>query len=267
MTKKIPIDIVQFNKRAWNNEVRQGNPWTIPVSEETLLQARRGVWSIVLTPTKPVPEAWFGDVRGKDILCLASGGGQQGPVLAAAGARVTVFDNSPAQLQRDRDLSDTYHLEITAVEGDMADLSAFGDASFDIIVHPVSNVFCSDILPVWREAHRVLRPGGRMMAGFCNPLLYLFDAEQEDRGVLQVRHKIPYSDIDSITPEERLRIYGGEAPLEFGHSLEDQIGGQIAAGFSITGFYEDSFGGEKLLDAYIYVFMATLAEKPSRDKC
>ena len=267
MTKDTPIDIVQFNKRAWDNEVRQGNPWTVPVSEETLAQARRGQWSIVLTPTKPVPENWFGGVRDKDILCLASGGGQQGPVLAAAGARVTVFDNSPAQLQRDRDLSDAYHLEITAVEGDMADLSVFADASFDIVVHPVSNVFCSNILPVWREAHRVLRPGGRMMSGFCNPLLYLFDAEQEEKGMLQVRHKIPYSDLDSITPEERLRLYGGEAPLEFGHSLDDQIGGPIAAGFAISGFYEDTFGGEKLLDAYIPVFMATLAVKDPCINC
>jgi len=262
MTKQTPLDVVQYNKEAWNKEVEQGNTWTIPVDEETIEKARQGDWDIVLTPTKAVPKEWFDGVKGKDILCMASGGGQQGPLLAAAGGRVTVFDNSPAQLQRDRDASDAHGLDIVTVEGDMANLSAFVDNAFDLIVHPVSNLFCSDIKPVWQEAHRVLRPGGRMLSGFCNPLLYIFDAEKEEQqNILEVRHSIPYSDIGSITEEERLRIYGGEAPLEFGHSLEDQIGGQCVAGFKIAGFYEDTFGGEKLLDKYISVFMATLAVK------
>jgi hypothetical protein len=56
---------------------------------------------------------------------------------------------------------------------------------------------------------------------------------------LRVEYQLPYADPTSLS-EERLRrqIEGGE-PLEFGHTLEDQTGGQIAAGFVITGFYED----------------------------
>ena len=58
----------------------------------------------------------------------------------------------------------------------------------------------------------------------------------------------------------RRRFERGE-PLEFGHTLEDQIGGQIAVGFVITGFYEDSYGEEEddLLGKYTSTFIATRA--------
>ena len=67
---------------------------------EAIEEARQGRWEIVLTPTKPVPRDWL-EVEGRHVLCLASGGGQQAPILAAAGATVTVLDNSPKQLERD----------------------------------------------------------------------------------------------------------------------------------------------------------------------
>ena len=94
----IPEDILLYNRRTWDRQVERGNPWTVPVSSEAVARARNGDWWIVLTPTKPVPSDWFPPLVGLDVLCLASGGGQQGPILAAAGANVTVFDNSPARL-------------------------------------------------------------------------------------------------------------------------------------------------------------------------
>ena len=160
--------IVEYNRTAWNREVEIGNIWTVPVGSEVVEAARRGEWQIVLTPTKPVPADWYPQpLQGKEVLCLASGGGQQGPILAAAGARVTVFDNSDRQLASDRMVAERDGLEIHTVQGDMADLSAFADESFDLIVHPVSNTFAPDILPVWREAYRVLRHGGILIAGIC----------------------------------------------------------------------------------------------------
>src|SRR3954471_9407372 len=95
-------DILDYNRRAWDRQVERGNRWTVPVGLEEVARARRGEWRIVLTPTKAVPPGWFPPLSGLDVLCLASGGGQQGPVLAAAGADVTVFDNSPGQLAQDR---------------------------------------------------------------------------------------------------------------------------------------------------------------------
>jgi Methylase involved in ubiquinone/menaquinone biosynthesis len=258
------MDIVSHNREAWESEVAQGNTWTIPVDHATVEAARRGDWSIYLTPSISVPRAWFGKLPGARVLCLASGGGQQGPILAAAGAIVTVFDNCPAQLGQDRLVAEREKLEIATVQGDMRDLSTFADASFDLIVHPVSNCFVDDIAPVWRECARVLVSGGRLLVGFCNPLNYIFDPEAWDRGKLEVRYSIPYSDLEQRPVEELERIRREKRPLEFGHSLDAQIGGQIAAGFSIAGLYEDRRPRE-LLDERIATFIATLALKPERE--
>lgn len=256
------MDVRDYNRRAWNRQVEQGNRWTVPVGPEVTAAARRGEWQIVLTPTRPVPRDWFPALPGSDVLCLASGGGQQGPILAAAGARVTVLDNSPRQLAQDRMVAERDGLEIATVEGDMADLSAFPPASFDLIVHPVSNTFVPAVRPVWREAARVLRPGGALLAGFTNPVLYIFDWGRWEQGVLEVRHGLPYSDLENLTEEERERTRAGE-PLEWSHTLEDQIGGQLDAGLLLAGFYEDHAGEpDDLLGRYMPTFIATRAMKP-----
>lgn len=254
-------EIRQFNKKAWDHEVEIGNPWTIPVAGEEIKAARSGKFRILLTPTKPVPHSWFPNLKDCRVLCLASGGGQQGPILAAAGARVTVFDNSPKQLAKDQLVAEREKLEIRLVEGDMADLSVFNEGSFNFIVHPISNCFAPDVRPVWREAYRVLSPGGTMIAGFMNPVQYSFDYELAEQGIYQVKYSLPYSDLTSIPEEERLRLFK-DVPLEFSHTLDDQIGGQLDAGFHLTGFYEDYWEDEKIKD-YMPTFIATRALKPS----
>jgi ubiquinone/menaquinone biosynthesis C-methylase UbiE len=173
------------------------------------------------------------------VLCLASGGGQQGPVLAAAGANVTVFDNAPAQLTQDRLVAERESLPLRTVEGDAAELSMFPDQSFDLIFNPVSTVFMQDVRAVWRECARVLRSGGILMTGFMNPVHYIFDLYKMDEGILEVAHSIPYSDLTSL-PKEALEEHMARGlPVEFGHSLTDLIGGQCDAGFVITDMYED----------------------------
>jgi SAM-dependent methyltransferase len=261
------MDIVKHNREAWAAEAASGNKWTIPVDHEAIERARRGDWSLLLTPTIPVPREWYGKVELARVLCLASGGGQQGPILAAAGARVTVFDNCPEQLEKDRLVAEREDLGIGLVQGDMKDLSAFADASFDLVFHPVSNCFVDAVEPVWRECARVLAPGGRLLAGFCNPLGFIFDIKAwDERRAFVVRYRIPYSDVAQRPPEELEALLRAREPLEFGHSLDSQIGGQLAVGFALRGFYEDSGGydpadpdGGDFLDPYIKTFIATLA--------
>ena len=258
------MNIQAYNRLAWNKQVEQGNRWTIPVSSAVIDAARANRWEIFLTPSKPVPRAWFPRLEELDVLCLASGGGQQGPVLAAAGARVTVLDNSPRQLEQDRQVAEQEGLSIRTVEGDMANLEAFADESFDLIVHPVSNVFVPEVRPVWKEAYRVLREEGVLLAGFTNPAMYLFDYDLAERtGVLQVKHTLPYSDAASLSAEEKQRYMEEGSPLEFSHTLEDQIGGQIEAGFVITGFYEDAYENEEwdILGKYMNAYIATRGVK------
>ncbi len=151
------MDVLAHNRIACDDQVERGNRWTIPVSAAVLDAARQGRWEIVLTPNKPVPRTWFGELASAHVLCLASGGGQQAPVLAAAGATVTVLDNSPRQLEQDARIAREHGLSITTLLGDMAHLDALHDNSFDLVVHPVSNCFVPDVQPVWAEAFRVLR--------------------------------------------------------------------------------------------------------------
>lgn len=258
------MNIQEYNSAAWDRNVEKQIKWSIPVSSGEIEKARNGEWEIVLTPVKKVPREWFGDVRDKDILCLASGGGQQAPILAAAGGRVTSFDNSAKQLEQDKIVAARDNLEIRLEKGDAADLSRFADASFDLIFHPCSNCFIPLLEPVWRECFRVLRRGGRMLVGFTKPEVFIFDQKsEEEEGVLRVRHSLPYSDIESIGSEERAGILESGRPLEFSHTLEEQIGGQIAQGFIITGFYEDYWGNEEIVfDKYLPAFVALKSEKP-----
>ena len=258
------MDVFNYNRKAWDREVEKGNQWTQPVSSEIIAEARQGHWQIILTPTKPVPPQWYPPLPGADVLCLASGGGQQGPLLAAAGANVTVLDASPRQLEQDLAVAARDDLTLRTVQGDMADLSMFAAESFDLIVHPVSNCFAADVLPVWRAAFRVLRHGGALLSGFANPVGYIFDHELGKQNILQVRYPLPYSDDKDLTGDERQEYLDAGVPLEFSHTLADQIGGQIEAGFIIAGFYEDAYppAADDLLSRYLPPFIATRAIKP-----
>jgi len=259
------MDIRKHNQIAWDNEVAKGNPWTIPFGPEIIAAARQGEWEVYLTPFRPLPREWMPDLKDCDLLCLAGGGGQQGPLLAAAGASVTVLDNSPAQLAKDRMVAGRDGLQLITVEGDMADMSALGDESFDLIINPVSNVFAPDLQPIWREPSRVLKPGGVLLVGFDNPVVHSFDWDLvEQKGELRVAHKLPWSDAEDLSQAELKRYRQNKIPLEFSHSLETQIGGQVDAGFVITGFYEDRYPpeAEDPISKYMPHFIVTRGVKP-----
>lgn len=261
------MNVRDYNRAAWDKQVEQGNEWTVPVSPEIIANARRGDWSVLLTEQKIVPREWFAargqtDLRGLDILCLASGGGQQAPTFAAAGAHVTVLDNSPKQLERDRFVAERDGLEIKTIEGDARDLSMLANESFDLVFHPVSNLFIPEVRPIYREAFRVLRHGGILLAGFMNPAMYLFSYDALDgKEPLTVKHKLPYSDEQALPKAELEKLISEGVPLEHSHTLTDQIGGQLDAGFQLAAMYEDFHKGVTLSE-YMPTYLATRAIKP-----
>jgi SAM-dependent methyltransferase len=181
-------------------------------------------------------------------------------VLAAAGAAVTVFDNSPGQLSRDEEVAAREGLAIRTVLGDMRDLGIFPDASFDVVFNPVSNVFCPDLAPVWRECFRVLRPAGTLLTGFMNPDVFIFDvAALDEREEFVVRHPVPFSTLD-LSAAERSQAYG-DGPIEYSHSLTEQIGGQLAAGFVLTHLVEAPHHADATA-RYLPGYFATRAVRP-----
>ena len=259
-------DYIKHNQRAWDQQVANKNQWTIPVSSEDIAQARLGNWEVRLTPWRAVPRNWFPDLHGIDILCLASGGGQQAPVFAAGGANVVVLDISPEQLKQDEKTARQNDLIIETILGDMSDLSCFPDHRFDLVFHPVSNCFIRNVHPVWRETCRVLKSKGILLSGFANPVLYLFDdSDSQNINPIEVKNRIPYSDLDTLTENQKKEYSEKGYPYEFGHTLEDQISGQLEAGFVITGFYEDKHHlKDHPLYTYISTFAATRAIKVDR---
>ena len=252
------MDYIKKNSDIWNKHAEDGYVWSVPVSSEMVQNANNGIWEVLLTPQKFVPKSWFPDeLKGKKVLLIAGGGGQQGPILSAVGADVTVFDNSKNQLEQDEMVAERENLTIKTVQGNMQDLSVFSDGSFDFIMQ-FAGGFVDSVLPVWKEAYRVLKKGGIMIAGHNNPNDFIFDLEEMEKGNLIVRHKIPYSDLTSLSKDEFERITISEG-ICFGHTLQDLLQGQIDAGFLIAGFYEDN--GCSLLDKYIPTFFATKAIK------
>jgi ubiquinone/menaquinone biosynthesis C-methylase UbiE len=258
------IAILEHNRAAWNKAARERSRGaTVPVTDEQISAARHGVWELHVSP-KPVPRSWLPNLNGCEVLCLAGGGGQQGCILAAAGANVTTFDLSDEQLASDRSVAERHNLSLRTVQGDMANLVHFEDESFGLVVHPISNLFVPDVYRVWAEVYRVLRPGGGLIAAFMNPVNYIFDRSLADRtDVLNVRYALPYADSIDLPDEERARYLQEAIPFEYSHSLEAQIGGQTAAGFAITGLYEDRHVDEERdpMAKYMPTFIVTHAIK------
>ena len=169
-----------------------------------------------------------------------------------------IEENSNAQLEKDIFVARRDHLQIKTVQGNMQDLSMFEDESFDCIVHPWSNGYIDDVRPVWKECARVLKKGGFLLAGFGNPIEYIFNAAKLEQGIFSVENTIPYADIDYMDDPETREIVASGGYL-WSHTLENQIQGQIEAGFAIVGFYEDI--GGTALDNYINSSIATKAIK------
>ena len=246
----------EINAETIDRWVKEGWEWGKPIDHETFERAKNGDWNVVLTPTVPVPHAWFGELKGKRILGLASGGGQQMPVFAALGAVCTVLDYSDAQLASERLVSEREGYAIDIVKADMTKPLPFESETFDLIFHPVSNCYVREVRPIFRECFRVLKPGGVLLCGLDNGINYLFDGEDETRVV----NSLPFDPLKN--PEQMAQLRKDDSGVQFSHTLEEQIGGQLEAGFVLTHLFEDTNGEGRLHELHIPTFLATRAVKP-----
>ena len=245
-----------INSETIDRWIREGWEWGIPIDHETFIVAKDGVWDVKLTPVKYVPHEWFGELSGKKILGLASGGGQQMPVFAALGAECTVLDYSEEQLRSEQLVSEREGYEIEIVRADMTKPLPFPDESFDIIFHPVSNCYVEEVKPIFRECFRVLKPGGVFLAGMDNGINFLFSGDDESTVV----NSLPFNPLKN--PEQLKQLGEDDGGIQFSHTLEEQIGGQLEAGFRLTDLYEDTNGEGRLHELNVPCYFATRAVKP-----
>lgn len=249
------MDYTEINAKAVDRWIEDGWEWGVPISHEQFEDALNGKWSMLLTPNKPVPKEWYPDLRGKKVLGLASGGGQQMPIFAACGAECTVLDYSEKQIESDLSVAEREGYKINAVRADMTKPLPFDNDSFDLIFHPVSNCFIEDVMHVWKECYRILKKDGRLMAGLDNGFNYLFDEENEK----EVKYRLPFN---PLKDKEQLKsLEKDDSGIQFSHTLEEQIRGQLKAGFMLIDLYEDTNGQGILREYGVPTFWATLAVK------
>lgn len=244
-----------INAATIDRWIEEGWEWGTPISHETYVKATEGKWDVVLTPTRPVPHEWFGSLAGKKVLGLASGGGQQIPVFAALGAECTVLDYSEKQLESERMVAEREGYPVNLVRADMTKPLPFADESFDLIFHPVSNCYVEEVRPIFRECFRVLKPGGILLGGFDNGINYILDEKEE-----YLQNCLPFNPLKN--PEQMRQLEAAGDGVQFSHTLEEQIGGQLEAGFLLTDVYEDTNGAGRLYEHGIPTFWATRAVKP-----
>ncbi len=228
-------DVARYNKARWEELSRAGVLYSCPWLDLDSNKARDRV----------DPKGMLREIAGKDVLCLAGGGGQQSVAFALLGAKVTVLDFSETQLEKDNKAASHYDVEITTVQGDMRDLSCFGEGVFDVVWHAHSLNFVPDAHRVFCEVAKVIRVGGSYRLNCNNPFVHgLFDEAWNGRGYPlgrpyidgeEVVRKDPYWDFKSSDDTDR-RI---RAPKEFRHCLSTVANGLIANGFVILGIWED----------------------------
>ena len=243
-----------INARTIDRWVEEGWEWGIPISHEDYLKAKAGDWDMLLTPTKFVPHEWFGELEGKKVLGLASGGGQQMPIFAALGAECAVLDYSEKQLESERLVAERESYSIEIIRADMTKPLPFSDESFDLIFHPVSNCYVKEVKPIFKECARILKKGGILLAGLDNAVNYLVDEEET-----RIINTMPF---DPLTNEEQRKLLEEtDCGMQFSHTIEEQLGGQLEAGLVLTHIYGDTNGSGRLHEMNIECYFATRAVK------
>ena len=242
------------NAQTIDRWVSEGWEWGMPVDHETFVRAERGAWDVQLTPTKLVPKAWFGELSDKDVLGLACGGGQQGPLFVAAGAHVTILDYAQTQLASEQLVADREGYDVTIVRADMTKPLSFEDESFDIVFNPVSICYIREVRPLWREVARILRPGGVLLTGFDTIINFLVDEEEE-----RIVWPMPF---DPLTqPETRAFLQKDDGGMQFSHDLTETLGGLLEAGLVVEDLYEDTNGEGRLHEMGVPTYLAVKAAK------
>jgi ubiquinone/menaquinone biosynthesis C-methylase UbiE len=258
-------DYTEINSKTWDVWAKNGNCWSIPVTHEVFTDAGIGKWDVILTPCKPVPKRWYepfiknNRLDGTRLLGLASGGGQQMPIFSALGAECTVLDYSDSQLDSERTVAAREGYAINIVKQDMAKPLPFEDESFDIIFHPVSNCYVEDVHHVWNECFRILKSGGVLMAGMDNGFNFIVG----DFTVrpLVITNKLPFNPL-KMPDEQFQKMAENYEGIQFSHTFEEQIGGQIKAGFILTDVFEDFNNDPDAISDGIPAYWASRAVKP-----
>ena len=176
------------------------------------------------------------------------------PIFNALGADCTVLDNSPKQIESEFLIAEREGYTIKAIKGDMTKALPFEDEIFDIVFHPVSNCYVEDVESIFNEAYRVLKKGGILLCGLSTEINYLVDENEE-----KIVFSMPFNPLKSEKHKEFLKKL--DSGYQFSHTLSEQIGGQLKAGFILTNIEDDTNGAGRLHEMNISTYIMTRAIK------
>jgi SAM-dependent methyltransferase len=238
MTRRVAVDdVAAHNQRMWDRLSAAGIPYTRPQGTPPKTAAGKRKF---LDPNDRLAGL---PIKGQRVLALAGGGGWHPVLFAELGADTTVLDISARQLKTVRELARARDVKVRLLQGDMRDLSAFADGSFDIVWHSHSIVFVPDAARVIAEVGRVLAPGGVYRASTMHPVTLRMYGTWTGTGW---RFRQSYFEDGAIPfddPTWEFKDVKVEAPtLEYGHRISDLINACADSGLMVDGFWETTPG-------------------------
>jgi SAM-dependent methyltransferase len=247
-------------RRAWRHWSRQGIHASRPASDDEFADPR----------PRLDPLGWLPWGSFRNVLCLASAGGQQAPLFASLGYEVCSADLSPEQLELDRRVADSRGLRIETAELDMLDLSPLAGRQFDLVYQGISACYVPDVARLYREVAGVLAVGGHYYVEHWNPV----QMQLEERGRWDgsaYRLVVP---VEAGQPTIWQIPNDGEEPVEawhFIHPLAKLVGSLPESGLLIRrlserwpGDLSAAPGSEQHLAAFVPPFICILADRGPR---
>ncbi len=243
-----------INSKNFDRWIEDGWKWGVPITSEVYQQAKNGDWKVQLATDTVIPKEWFGDLKDKNILGLAAGGGQQLPIFSALGARCTLLDYSDRQLQTEQFVADREGYHINLVKADMTKPLPFDNESFDMIFHPASTEFIEEVEPLFKECYRILKKGGVILSALSTFINYIVDETEE-----KIIFSLPFNPLKN--PKHARKLMEWDAGYQFSHTAEEQIGSLLKAGFVLTDIKDETNGEGRLHEMGIPTYMLIRAIK------
>jgi ubiquinone/menaquinone biosynthesis C-methylase UbiE len=177
----------------------------------------------------------LGNVKGKDVLEIGCGGGQNAIVLSKWGANSVGFDISEEQIMYAKKLARKEKAAVSFYVGNMENLNVFNAESFDIVISSFALQYADKPQRTFQEVFRVLRKSGIFVFAITHPII--------GRGrPLRFGKRRVWAVTNYFDRRRRLwkwKVKEGVAEFRGRHiTIEDYFNSLIAVGFAVKKILE-----------------------------
>ncbi|MEQ8841569.1 MAG: class I SAM-dependent methyltransferase [Acidimicrobiales bacterium] len=162
----------------------------MPLHDHRTPDDRRSLDSVDFGPGvgAEVDRRLLGEVTGRRILDLGCGQGHTAVGLAVRGARVIAIDDDVTQLGTARALAAAHEVTIEFHQARPAELAFLPADHVEVALAITSLSFVDDLDRVFRQVHRVVRPGGHFVIAVPHPATLTADPADPGRTVTPWEH-------------------------------------------------------------------------------